>query len=195
MQMDADKNVAAAICDLLTITATFDTQYIMSPTYIPSAAAEEFAIDAVVTNFVQIRSEEGITLTEEQIQAYREDLVVSENASLLIYDPAIVGNAGDIVVAYKVSVAALSNPQEKYSVLISAVSGNTLLVYPLVHSALDRAIYDQQNDANLSPVLVREEGEGECQIEDADWAYNYLGDVYDIFTTRVLKEIALTTTE
>ena len=55
-------------------------------------------------------------------------------------------------------------------VLVSAVSGQVLRVWPTVQSARDRKIYDANSTTNNPGTLVRVEGYG-SGVADADNAY------------------------
>jgi len=186
VQMDEDDNVSAAILDLMTNTDDLDNENISLIPEITAIQAEAAAIDAVAYSYeARVETQEG-ELAEGELEAFRDDLITLPCTSLFIYDPQVVGNTGPVCLAWKVTVAGQTNTLEKEVVLVDAASGTAVLEYPLVHSSLNRVIKDQQNNASLEPIVVREEGdppisEGE---DDGNRAYDYLGDVYDFYSSH-----------
>lgn len=183
VQMNEDQNVTAVIPSLMTNTADLDDEVVSLTPVITAGEAEDYAMDTVVTQYVQAAEAENVSLTPEEIEDFSDDLIIAEDTTLEIYDPSLLLNTGSMCLAYKVTVAGDTNSLEAYVVLINAASGDCVLSYPLTASALNRRIRDQYNSVLYWPLglLRRTEGDPPAQETDVNLAYDYLGDTYDFY--------------
>lgn len=67
--------------------------------------------------------------------------------------------------------------------LVDAHTGKIVFQYPTVYDALDREIWDANNQSGQIGTLERSEVDGASGINDVDLAYDYLGDIYDFYDT------------
>lgn len=184
VQLDEEENVAAAICDLMVETASFDAQKSTPVTYITLAEAEDAAIDAAVAQYVQEAEDANVTLTAQEIQDFRDDRIILGNPELKVFDPAVIEFTGTISTIYYVEVGGIVDTMEKSAFLIDAINGDSILNYPLVYDCAytpNRTIKDQANNGWMAPIVVREEGDPVCGIADADAVYDIFGDVFDFY--------------
>ena len=130
-------------------------------------------------------------MSEADAEQIAMDLMAGENpglefqaepATLMIYEPIIVGNSGPTQLVWHTEVASVPEPVAIAVVLVDAHTGDIALSYPLVVTALHRKIYDMRCDDDFdSSRLVRSEGQWSCGIRDADLVYTYIGDTYKFY--------------
>jgi Zn-dependent metalloprotease len=83
-------------------------------------------------------------------------------------------------------VKAIETRPIRELVLVDAASGEIVLHFNQIDSALNRKIYDHDNTAgkplpgDLSD-LIRVEGQGSTGITDVNLAYDYAGDTYNFY--------------
>lgn len=112
--------------------------------------------------------------------------VAAEPSELVVYDPAILGEAGVPHLAYRTVVhgGSLTAPFGE-EVLTDAHTNEVLLRYSLLCEAKARAIYDLSQKPFGLGQLVRSEGEPPAPANpDANAAYDFLGESYDFFLTN-----------
>jgi Zn-dependent metalloprotease len=158
--------VTFVLSDILTDSAPIDTGRLsLSPT-LTSQAARTAAIQALQADF---------PLTQ---------LNASE-PQLLIYEPTLVGNSGDLQLVWKTIVSASSGPLPREFVLVNAHSGAIAVRYTLQYTARDRGIYDRNNvPGDDYGTLIRSEGDPASGLADADLAYDCYGSVYDFYFSQ-----------
>ncbi|HPY31764.1 MAG TPA: M4 family metallopeptidase [Verrucomicrobiota bacterium] len=100
---------------------------------------------------------------------------------LAIFDPSVLDEPGAPVLVWDLEISSAGVLDANARVLVSAVSGQVLRVWPTVQSARDRKIYDANSTTNNPGTLVRVEGYGASGVADADNAYVFLGDTYDFY--------------
>ncbi|MFQ5400495.1 MAG: M4 family metallopeptidase [Anaerolineae bacterium] len=115
-------------------------------------------------------------------------LSVSQPA-LWIYDPAILGGPGPRFssLVWRMEVTAGEQDPIRVLVLVDAQLGAVVLQFNQIDSALDRTIYDNNNDHNAGlPGIgpVRTEGDAAISIADVDNAYDFSGDTYNFYWTE-----------
>ncbi len=101
---------------------------------------------------------------------------------LSIYDPAVVGNEGEVRLVWRFEVA---NPSAlvREVVLVDAHDGKVAMHYSLIHDAMDRHIRDANNTDSVGAV-ARVEGQGPTGNTNVDQVYQYLGDTYSFYLTE-----------
>lgn len=155
--------VTFVLSDILTNSAPIDTGRLsLSPT-LTAQAAQTAAIQALQAEYPQAQ----LNASEPQ---------------LLIYEPTLVGNSGDLQLVWKTIVSASSGPLPREFVLVNAHSGAIAVRYTLQYTAKDRAIYDRNNvPGDDYGTLIRSEGDPASGLADADLAYDCYGSVYDFY--------------
>lgn len=113
------------------------------------------------------------------------DLTITE-PTLWIYNPILLGSPGSRLdrLVWRVEVHSVDLLPINELVLVDALTGGIVLHFNQVSQALNRRIYDNNNN----PILglpgngpVRTEGGGASGIADVDQAYDYSGDTYDFY--------------
>jgi hypothetical protein len=103
-----------------------------------------------------------------------------EPATLMIYQPSVVGNVGPGRVVWHTKIVSMPDPWVAERVLVDAQSGEIALHCTLVRSFLDREIYDGKN--SLVSILRRTDGTPPyLPVPDVDSAYDSLEDAYDFY--------------
>jgi len=116
------------------------------------------------------------------------NLRVSE-PELWIYNPLLLGRGPNVnILVWRMEVKPTDTRPIRELVLIDASSGNVLLHFNQIDSALNRKIYDHNNTPGKAlpggPAdLKRSEGQGPSGITDVDLAYDYAGDTYNFYFT------------
>lgn len=100
---------------------------------------------------------------------------------LAIFAPSVLDEAGNPVLVWDLNVSCETLIDANARVLVDARSGQIVRVWTLVHSALNRLIYDANSTTNDPGTLVRPEGQPATGIGDADNAYTFLGDTYNFY--------------
>jgi len=104
----------------------------------------------------------------------------AEPATLMIYQPSIVGNAGPARLVWHTRVTSTPQPWVAERVLVDAVSGDIALRVSLGSDFLCRRIYD--TDSSLQGYLRRAEGNPPYWIvPDVDCVYDALGSAYEFY--------------
>ena len=107
-------------------------------------------------------------------------------AKLWLYDPSLLG-AGppDRRLVWLVEIIHIGPTLIRELVLMDAMDGQIVLNIDKLDRALNRLIYDKNNDASdltlPGTVLARSEGQEPSGIADVDNAYDYAGDTYDFY--------------
>ncbi|MBI2424987.1 MAG: M4 family metallopeptidase [Candidatus Hydrogenedentes bacterium] len=129
------------------------------------------------------------TLAREAIAGLYSDVAVSQlgvrgAATLMVFDPKIVGLPGAAQLVWRMRIATGTGRPVQQEVLVDAHSGKIALRFSLLHDALDRTIFDADGD-NTAPIEpARVEGGGPTGIADVDSAYDFFGDTYDFYQTE-----------
>ncbi len=157
--------VAFVLSDVMTHTQPIDTGRLSLTPTLNAESAQAAAVQALQAEYPKV------TLS-------------AAAPELLIYDPSLVGNVGEIRLVWKTIVTAASGPLPREFVLLDAHSGAVAVRYSLLHSIKDRAIYDRDNvPGDAIGTLVRSEGDPATGLYDADLAYDCFGSVYDFYSS------------
>ena len=106
----------------------------------------------------------------------------ADPATLMIYQPSVVGNVGSTRLVWHTEVTSVPEPVAIEVVLVDAHTGEMALSYPLVANALYLKVYDMRGRDDFdSSHLVRSEGQAPCGIRDADLVYTYVGEIHDFY--------------
>lgn len=104
---------------------------------------------------------------------------------LWIYNPALLGGPGPRLdrLVWRLEVMGGEPTSVRELVLVDAHLGVTALWFSMITDAKVRRVYDNGNNPalGLPGTLVRSEGAPPAGISDADAAYRFLGDAYDVF--------------
>lgn len=108
-----------------------------------------------------------------------------ENSSpqLALFVPSVLDEPGDPVLVWDLNLSCETLIEANARVLVDARSGQIVRVWPLVHPALNRLIYDANSTTNDPGALIRPESQPATGVADADNAYTYLGDTYNFYST------------
>ncbi len=165
-----DGAIAFVLSDVMTHSAPIDSGRLSLSPSVTAQAAQTAAIQALQTQYSQTTLNASVP-------------------ELLIYDPALVGNSGEIQLVWKTIVTAASGPLPREFVLLNAHTGAIAVRYSLLHSVKDREIYDRNNvPGDQYGTLVRAEGDAATGIFDADLAYDCFGSVYDFYDTQHTRD-------
>ncbi len=104
-------------------------------------------------------------------------------AQLVIYDPALLDNAGPVRLAWRVSVTSGDDTVDEL-VLVDAVDGAILLHFSQIESALNRTVNDANNVVASNGTVARTEGGAATGNADVDQAYDNCGRTYSFYSTR-----------
>jgi Zn-dependent metalloprotease len=110
------------------------------------------------------------------------DLLTTE-PRLMLYEPAVVGNAGASRLVWHVEVTSATAAIDEI-VLVDALTAEVAFHYSRVTEGRNREIYDCNNVPGSLGSLARSEGESDTGVVDVDQAYAYLGDTYDFFDSH-----------
>ncbi len=113
-----------------------------------------------------------------------EALLEHSAAGLVVYDPSLLDNAGPTRLAWRVTVTSNDDTISEL-VLVDALDGSVLLHFSLIESALVRTVNDANNVVASTGVLARSEGGAATGNPDVDQAYDYCGDTYSFYSSRL----------
>lgn len=116
------------------------------------------------------------------------DFLAASEPELVIYDARILGGKTlpGSRLAWRVDVTPTGLYPLNELVLVDAQRGAIMLQFNQIDTALNRAIYDKNNERSnsLPGNLVKTEGGGAAGFADAEFAYQFAGDTYNFFMTR-----------
>ncbi|MCX5770317.1 MAG: M4 family metallopeptidase [Candidatus Hydrogenedentes bacterium] len=161
--------VLAIEADIMTKERYQDRAPIPLQPVVSPSEAEEMAVCAVV---------DSLANGEASVAGVKGDgdVAVLSNATLVIYDPVVVGNAGNPHLAWRVIVGDANRQIPLYQIVSDAMAGELLKMVPLVYSALDREIWGDG--------IIRFEGEDPVNPDlypGVNECYDILGYAYDYF--------------
>ncbi len=110
----------------------------------------------------------------------------AEPATLMMYQPSVVGNTGPARLVWHTTVTSTPDPWIVERVLVDTADGEVVLRCSLVRDALFRAIYDA-NGTTIG-ILKRIEMMPPAGIPDVDDAYDCLGSVYRFYFDLVGRD-------
>lgn len=111
-------------------------------------------------------------------------LRVHEDAALQVYAPGVIHLAGPVRLAYAMVIRSSTFPPVTDQVLVDAHSGEVILRFTLLDSALNRRIFDANNTFNIPGLPTRDEGQAARGIKDVDEVYDFLGETYNFYFSR-----------
>lgn len=100
---------------------------------------------------------------------------------LTIFDPLVLGATGNIHLVWDVTVYPENSTFYGGQFLIDAHNGELVIKFPLIWDAINRRIRDANNYSNIIGTRRRYEGDGPCGIQEADNAYDIMGDVWNFY--------------
>jgi Zn-dependent metalloprotease len=106
----------------------------------------------------------------------------AEAPELMLFDPAVLGAAGEIRLVWKLNIAGVPVSTADSLILIDAYTGEIVRRYPLNLPELDREVCDSNNTTADPGSLERGEGDPVANIIDVDNAYDFLGDTYHFYS-------------
>jgi Zn-dependent metalloprotease len=166
VQLGRDNQVEYALVDLLRDTAHLEGD---ASSIVPKLDADQ-AIDAAIAAAKQSTG--------------RDTLGPSDTPQLMIYSPEVVGETGPGRLAWVLKISD-SEPGvflEQY--IVSAHDGHIALHFSLLCHVKNREVYDANETFADPGTLVRREADPPSLIEDANDAYEFLGDSYDFYLSR-----------
>lgn len=134
-----------------------------------------------------VASQRARQAVAQRYQVADSSLTVS-TPGLWLYNPTVFRRANDLThLVWQMEVSDAARMGVHEFVLVDASQGRILLHFSQLESALNRTIYDNQNNPALSlpgngPVRV--EGGGSTGVSDADLAYDYAGDTYNFYQSN-----------
>ena len=157
--------------DVMTDTERFDSGSIPVIPSILATEAEQIAIDVI-----------GREYPELKLQA--------ESATLMIYQPSVVGNVGSPRLVWQTEVMSLAESVVAELILVDVHNADIALRYSLTPNMDRRVAYlDKYDDTGYHGIWARREGESEYrEVPEVDKLYDYLGDTYDFYFTMHGRE-------
>ncbi|MCK5564437.1 MAG: right-handed parallel beta-helix repeat-containing protein [Planctomycetes bacterium] len=114
----------------------------------------------------------------EWLSSQNEGLEIqASEATLMVFDPSVVDQKGDVRLVWKIEVGNVGVPKVKEIALVDAHTGSIAFHYSLIYGLVDREIYDYSNGSSLE----RSEGDPVSGIPAVDNVYDYIGDTYDFY--------------
>ncbi|MHC5183162.1 MAG: M4 family metallopeptidase, partial [Planctomycetota bacterium] len=162
VQLNASGGVEYVASDIIRQTSAFDEGKV---TVIPTILAEDAEFLAI----------------ELMAERHKGLQLVSTDAQLLIYQPAVVGNSGSTRLVWQTVVVSVSVPTVNEFILIDAHTGEVALQYTQIMNARVRQVHDSANTAADPGTLRRSEGGPTTGIADVDDCYDFLSDIYDFY--------------
>ena len=159
VQVDAEGGIKSVVSDLMEETSILDSGDLVLKASINKKQAQDSAL---------------VYYLEEQPEL---DYQVSQ-PTLMLYDPSVTGNEGEISLVWVLEISDEFQIQVKEKVLVDAHSGQVVFHFSLIKNALYRKIYDA---SSWPYVLARQEGDPASGIQDVNDVYDYLADSYDFF--------------
>jgi Zn-dependent metalloprotease len=102
----------------------------------------------------------------------------------MIYEPSVIGNSGTSRLVWHLRVTSETSPVDEV-VLVDARTGEVAFHFSQIMDAKYRDIYDCANVPGSTGYLARSEGDAVTGIADVDYAYDYLGDTYDFYSSHL----------
>lgn len=161
VQLNRSGGVEYVLSDIMTDTEPLDHGQI---SLAPSMTAYDAAMNAI----------------DMMMQAYPQFQFQAEAATLMIYDPSVVGCTGPVRLVWQTKVNSLPENMAYELVLVDAHDGQISLHFPLIHNVLYRKIYDA--NSSTTGTLRRVEGDEPVRdVPDVDLAYDFIGDAYNFY--------------
>jgi len=162
IQVNKAGGIEAVISDIMRDTTELDTgKFSLKPSIDPSTAQKK-AVEFMASQHPQLEFEAG-------------------PATLMIFSPTVVGNAGPTRLVWQTEVGNAGEPIVKELVLVDAHTGEIAFHYSLICNAKFRIIHDYEGRTYDPIYNVRLEGQDPVGIADVDDTYDYLGDTYDFY--------------
>ncbi|HPO15211.1 MAG TPA: M4 family metallopeptidase [Candidatus Hydrogenedentes bacterium] len=189
IQLDAANEVVFAFSDIKRDTGDLDNGQVSLSPALSASAAESISIEHIQQPPI---SQAALRLSGKGIMESGTDGWIdpalhleAAPATLMIFAPEVVGTGGPTRLVWQTVVSAMDSPAVSEFVLVDAHSGEIAFHYPLVHTALNRQIYDANNTSDDPGTLLRSEGGGAVgSPADVDYAYDYFGDTYDFYNVE-----------
>lgn len=106
----------------------------------------------------------------------------ASNTQLKIFDPKVVGMVGEPKLVYHTIIKATKGISVGEGILIDAINGQKVFNYSIIHSALNRLIYDCDNTSDIvTTVYQYPDVNSLSSYPDASLAFKYSKDVYDFY--------------
>ncbi len=117
-------------------------------------------------------------------------LLSATEPELAVYDPGLLEQSdAPARLVWRITITAGDTLPLRRLVLVDAHSGELVLTFNQVQEALDRSVYDKDNNIASQTLpgtpdeLMRVEGQPASGLADVDLAYDYLGLTYDFYYT------------
>jgi Zn-dependent metalloprotease len=106
-------------------------------------------------------------------------------------NPKLLGLSNDektypaVIVVTNQNTKGIDDPRRT---IVSLTDGSVLSTIELADYAMDRQVYDcQQNQSGQCP-LVRQEGSADSGVADADSAYGFTGEAYQFYSSKLQRD-------
>jgi len=161
VQVSGTGGVEAVISDIMRDTEALDTQELSINPTIDGAATQRNAIEFLAAQYERLQFE-------------------ATQPELMIYSPVVVGNSGPPKLVWRTEVANIGEPAVKELILVDAHTGEIAFHYSLISGAMRRVVTD------YDPYTVYHDShywdpQPETDIEEVDFAAEYLKDTYDFY--------------
>jgi Zn-dependent metalloprotease len=166
VQLDADNRVESVVSDILRDTSPLDAGRIVVAPGLPGDVA-----------IGPIRAEIEATAPAGADIAF-------STPELTLYAPSVIGMEGEPQLVWKTRVSSDAAPRLSADLLIDAHQGALVRRFTRYYEAKDREVYDANNTTAEPGTLEREEGDPASGIAEVDFAYDFLGDTYDFYSTE-----------
>lgn len=107
---------------------------------------------------------------------------------LTVFSPEVLDESGEPHLVWDFEAHSEGDYEIEVRVLVDAHTGVIVRGWQLSCTALDRRVYDRNNNPNIAPVLERDEGDAASGIASVDRAYTHIGEVYNYYMNNHARD-------
>ena len=157
VQVNAVGGIEAVISDIMRDTEALDTKKVSISPLIDALTAQKKGVEFLAN------------------KKHQKLKFIASEPVLMIYAPEVVGNKGEVQLVWQMKVTNVGKLSIKECMLVDAQNGEIAFHYPLIYTALNRVITDQQTSETYH------EDDFPTNITEIDNIYAYLGFTYDFY--------------
>lgn len=108
-------------------------------------------------------------------------VITATEPALTVFAPEVLDEAGEPALVWDFKVHSEDGHAVAARVLVDAHAGTIVRGWQLGCTALNRRVYDRNNDPDITAILRRDEGDPASGFAQADRAYTHMGEVYNYY--------------
>lgn len=108
-------------------------------------------------------------------------VITTTEPVLTVFAPEVLDEAGEPALVWDFQASSADGHAVAARVLVDAHTGAIVRGWQLSCTALNRRVYDRNNDPDIAPILRRDEGDPASGFTQADRAYTHIGEVYNYY--------------